>query len=179
MKNSIKPTGKEVRFNDREMIISKSDLSGRVTYANRCFMRVANYSETQVLGQQHSLIRHPDMPRGVFRLLWDTLQQNREFFGLVKNMNSDGDFYWVFANITPDRDLKGNITGYYSVRRPAPASAVRVIEPVYRRMLEIERNEPKNEAPLASLAYLMELPAQEGLSYDQFILNLYQQGERQ
>jgi PAS domain S-box-containing protein len=179
LKNSIQPTGNEVRFNEREMIVSKGDLSGRVTYANRCFMRISNYPEAQVLGQPHSLIRHPDMPRGVFRLLWDTLQQNREFFGLVKNMNADGDHYWVFANITPDRDLKGNVTGYYSVRRAAPLSAVRAIEPVYRKMLEMEAAESKTNAPLASLAHLLELAAQQGLSYDQFVLGLYQQGERQ
>lgn len=102
MGSQIIPTQTEVRLAYDELIISKTDLSGRITYANKVFMRISDFSEEDLLGQPHNMIRHPDMPRGVFWGLWNTLKQGREFFGLVKNMTAHGDYYWVLANVRPD-----------------------------------------------------------------------------
>ena len=77
MKSGIIPVDREVRFDAHEIIVSKTDVKGILTYANRVFMRVSNFSERQLLGKQHNVIRHPDMPRGAFRLLWKTLEIGR------------------------------------------------------------------------------------------------------
>ena len=98
---TIRPTAVERTFKEDEIIVSKTDLKGIITYANRTFLEVAMYSEDEVLGQPHSLIRHPDMPRCVFKLLWDTIQGGEEIFAYVKNMAKNGDYYWVFAHVTP------------------------------------------------------------------------------
>lgn len=172
MKPGIIPTQQEVRFENHELIVSKTDTTGRLTYANRVFMRVANFSEDALLGKPHNVIRHPDMPRGAFRLLWKTLAQGREWFGFVKNMTADGGYYWVFANVTPDR-VQGRVIGYYSVRRQAPKGAIAEIEPIYRQMCVVEAQAGKKDAPDASIDWLGQQLAARGVSYEQFVLDCY------
>jgi aerotaxis receptor len=165
-----------VFFEKSEMVVSKSDLSGRVTYANKTFMRMADYPEQELLGIQHNLIRHPDMPRGVFYGLWETLKSGREFFGFVKNIARNGDHYWVFANITADmRD--GKAVGYFSVRRPGPPLALKTIEPVYREMLAVEQRAGVASAPQASWQWLMQQMKDKNTDYEQFVLDLFQQSQ--
>lgn len=172
MKTRIAPSQREIRLADDDIIVSKTDLTGRITYVNRAFMRIANYSEGEVLHQQHNVVRHPEMPRGAFKLLWDTLKAGREFFGYVKNMTADGDYYWVFANITPDVDVQGQVVGYFSVRRRPSPAAVAAIAPIYREMLEVERAAGPAAAPDASIAYLADKLKGLGTSYDRFIIGL-------
>jgi len=172
MKAKTAPTQREIKFDENDVIVSKTDLTGRITYANRAFMRIANYPEKALLYKQHNLVRHPDMPRGAFKLLWDTLKAEREFFGYVKNITSEGDYYWVFANVTPDRDAQGKVVGYFSVRRRPRPSAVATIESIYREMLEVERRAGPAQAPEASVSFLLEKLKSLETSYDRFILSL-------
>lgn len=171
MKLKIAPTQHEVALGQDEVIVSKTDLTGRITYANRAFMRVANFSERELLGEQHNIVRHPDMPRGAFKLLWNTLKQEREFFGYVKNITSDGHYYWVFANVTPDRDARGNIVGYFSVRRKPARAAVDAMQGIYREMLAVEARAGVARAPDASLEFLQDKLKSLGTSYDRFVLS--------
>lgn len=174
MKPKITPNQNEKRLADQDFIVSKTDSGGRITYANRIFMDIAGYPEHELLGQQHNIIRHPDMPRGVFRFMWNTLKSGQEFFGFVKNMSADGSFYWVFANVTPDYDSSGQLQGYYSVRRNPPRSAIDTLAPVYREMLAIEQQSSIKEAPDRSLAYLTEVINNSGAgSYAALALKLY------
>ena len=172
MKLKITPTQREVFLNPDEVIVSKTDLTGRITYVNRAFMSVADFSEPEVLGEQHNIVRHPDMPRGAFKLLWDTLKQKREFFGYVKNMTANGDFYWVFANVTPDCDAQGNLVGYFSVRRKPGKEAVATMQSIYREMLAVEARSGVANAPAASVEFLQAKLKSLGTTYDQFILSL-------
>jgi aerotaxis receptor len=172
MKSKISPTQNEVHLRPDEVIVSKTDLSGRITYANRAFMRVADFSETDLLGVQHNIVRHPDMPRGAFQLLWDTLKQGHEFFGYVKNMDAHGNYYWVFANVTPDRDLNGKVVGYFSVRRTPSRSAVSTIQTIYKELLSIEAQAGVAKAPVASIDYLHAKLKSLGTTYDRFIVSL-------
>ncbi|QKQ25127.1 PAS domain-containing protein [Candidatus Reidiella endopervernicosa] len=139
MKQKITPNNREVKLADDEFIVSKTDIKGRITYCNRVFMKIAGYSEKELLNTQHNVVRHPDMPRSVFRFLWQTLEQGQEFFGFVKNMTSDGSYYWVFANVTPDYDRNGDLKGYFSVRRKPKQAAIDALTPVYQEMLAIEQ----------------------------------------
>jgi aerotaxis receptor len=172
MKIKIAPTNQEIPLDDTDIIVSKTDLTGRITYANRAFMRIANFSERELLNQQHNIIRHPDMPRGAFRLLWDTLKNGHEFFAYVKNMTSEGHYYWVFANITPDLNAEGQVVGYFSVRRKPKASAIQAIIPVYQQMLDVERKAGPADAPATSIRFLQDTLSRQGISYDRFILGL-------
>lgn len=160
---------------EQEIIVSKTDRKGRITYANRVFMRIADYGEEELLGAQHNIIRHPDMPRGVFRFLWNTVMTGQEFFGFVKNMASNGDHYWVFANITPDYD-QGEVVGYHSMRRCPPRAAVEFFEGVYAEMRKVEAGADKATAPDASLAWLEATLKAKGVAYEQLVLDLYGAG---
>jgi len=174
MKPAIVPNNHERKLGDDDFIVSKTDKSGRITYANRIFMDIAGYSEEKLLGVQHNIIRHPDMPRGVFRFMWNTLKAGEEFFGFAKNLCADGSYYWVFANITPDYDKNGQLSGYYSVRRKPPQSALDSLIPVYHEMRLIEKRSTTSEAPDLSLDYLHDVVKQTGSkSYNKLILDLY------
>lgn len=173
MKARITPTNTEITFAPGEVIVSKTDLKGRITYVNRLFMRVSDYPEEKLVGFQHNVIRHPDMPRGAFKHLWDTLARGEEWFGLVKNMTSAGHYYWVFANVTPDVEA-GRTVGYFSVRRQAPRSAIEAIAPIYAQMLRVERETGAARACEASLAWLTQTLDELGTSYRPFVLDLYQ-----
>jgi len=172
MKQKITPTNSEVKLADDEFIVSKTDVKGRITYCNRTFMRIAGYSEKQLLNTQHNIVRHPDMPRGVYRFLWDTIAQGQEFFGYVKNLCSDGSYYWVFANITPDYDRDGKLKGYFSVRRKPKASAIAAMEPIYREMLEIEQRAGAKDGPNQSIAHLQSKLKALNTTYEEFVLGL-------
>ena len=172
MKQNITPTLREVSLGRDDIIVSKTDLTGRITYVNRTFMRIANFAESEVMGVQHNIVRHPDMPRGAFKLLWDTLKTEREFFGYVKNLTSNGDFYWVFANVTPDRTASGQIVGYFSVRRAPSKEAIATMQGIYQEMLEVERKAGVANAPAASVDFLLAKVKSLGTTYDRFILSL-------
>ena len=174
MKLAITPNNTEKKMADDDFIVSKTDASGRITYANRIFMEIAGFPEHELLGVQHNIIRHPDMPRGVFRFMWNSLKAGEEFFGFAKNLCADGCYYWVFANITPDLDRDGKLQGYYSVRRNPPRSALEAIIPIYQEMLAIEKTSSVKEAPDKSLAYLFDVVNQSGLkTYNNLVLTLY------
>ncbi|MBI5364388.1 MAG: PAS domain-containing protein [Planctomycetes bacterium] len=163
------PTGVERRFGDEEIIVSKTDLRGRITYANEVFLRVAGYRAGEVLGQPHSLIRHPDMPRCVFQLLWDTIQKGDEIFAYVVNLAKSGDHYWVFAHVTPTFDERGAILGYHSNRRSPDRGAVERIQPIYRQLLATERAHADKKAGIeAATRELHALLEKVGMSYGEF-----------
>jgi PAS domain S-box-containing protein len=174
MSPRIVPTKKEVTFRPEEIIVSKTDLKGRITYANRTFSKVAGYSRAELMGAPHSIIRHPDMPRAVFKLLWDRLGEEHEVFAYVKNMTRHGDFYWVFAHVTPSYDDAGKVVGYHSNRRvPDRRVIADVMEPVYGELLRIEASHANAKDGLhASFARLLEIVTSKADSYDELIFAL-------
>jgi PAS domain S-box-containing protein len=172
MKNKVEPTQHERVMREDDFIVSKTDLKGRITYCNRVFIEFSGFEANELMGEQHNIVRHPDMPRGVFKFLWDTLAQNKECFAFVKNMCKDGAFYWVFANVTPDLDANGQAVGYFSVRRKASPKAIAVISELYKAMLEEERRAGSRDACDASLALLGKVLKDKGVSYEQLILSL-------
>jgi PAS domain S-box-containing protein len=170
---AVLPTGHEVRFGDEDLIVSKTDLKGRITYVNRTFMQIAGYAEHELLGQPHNIIRHPDMPRSVFRYLWDTIQAGREIFAYVKNMTKSGDHYWVFAHVTPTMGANGAISGFHSNRRTALRPAIAAIEPIYAQLRaeEMKHDNPKDGA-IAGVSALEKMLHETGRQYDEFVFAL-------
>jgi|SRR5579863_1870513 len=170
---SVTPTHIERFFPEDEIIVSKTDLKGRITYANHVFLEIAGYREAEILGQPHNIIRHPDMPRCVFRLLWDTLEAKQEIFAYVKNLAKTGDFYWVFAHVTPTFDERGRVTGYHSSRRVPERKQVDLFDGVYRQLLSIERQHADWRSGMeAAGGTLTEMIRAKGMEYDEFIFSV-------
>lgn len=166
-------TGKERFFDESEVIVSKTDLKGRITYANRTFLRVAALDVPHTLDAPHSLIRHPAMPRCVFWLLWETIQAGREIFAYVINRAMNGDHYWVFAHVTPSFDAQGKIVGYHSNRRVPRREPIDVLTPIYAELLAIEdKHENRKEGMHAAAAALMAKLKSAGVSYDEFVFSI-------
>jgi PAS domain S-box-containing protein len=169
----VLPTGRESPFGENELIVSKTDLKGRITYANDVFLRVSRYTREEIIGAPHSIIRHPDMPRCVFKLLWDTIQTGGEIFAYVLNMASNGDHYWVFAHVTPTFDAGGNISGYHSNRRKPDAAQIARIEPVYRTLLATEREGKSGKQAMQQAgAQLAAMLNDKGVAYDRFVFSI-------
>lgn len=170
---TVATTVQEVTFGADEVIVSKTDVKGHITYVNSVFVDVSGYQRADLLGRPHSIIRHPDMPGGVFRLLWQTVADGQEIFAYVKNRTRSGDFYWVLAHVTPSRDAAGRIVGYHSNRRWPDRSAIARIEPVYAWMRDQERAHSKrSEAALSSASALADRLSAAGLSYERFVWQL-------
>lgn len=167
------PTGREITFGDDEIIVSKTDPRGVITYANDVFARVSGYPISHLVGAPHNLIRHPAMPRGVFKYLWDTIQGGEEVFAYVLNLARNGDGYWVFAHVTPSFDTRGNIIGYHSSRRSPHPDAVAKARALYRTVLDVERPcaNPR-EAAATGLACIVDLLAQNQTDYPSFVFGL-------
>ncbi len=157
---------------DEDFIVSKTDLTGRLIYGNRIFQEFSGHSERALLGTQHNIVRHPDMPRAAFKLVWDTIKAEREVFAYVKNMAKDGSYYWVFSHITPSYDHHGKVDSYLSVRRKPRSDAVAVIDALYRQMLALEQQAGPREAIDVSTQFLMDFLTKKGTSYDEFVLAL-------
>lgn len=172
----VAPTGVERTFGEEEIIVSKTDPKGRITYANDVFLRVAGYRAAEVLGQPHSMIRHPDMPRCVFQLLWDTIQRGDEIFAYVVNLAKNGDHYWVFAHVTPSFDHAGRIVGYHSNRRVPYPDALAKIKTLYAALLAEERRHGGSvEGMRAAEQTLARTLADAGRDYPQFVFSLSSQ----
>lgn len=170
---SLPLTGRQVHFPEDQLIVSKTDPRGVITYANHGFCEVAGYTVHELLGRPHSVVRHPDMPRAAFSLLWETLQRREEFFGFVVNRARNGDHYWVFAHVTPSRDAAGRVLGYHSMRRKPDTVQVERIVPIYRRLLEEEaRHASPKDGMAASAAMLTDLLDEKKVPYDEFAFSL-------
>lgn len=162
------PTNREKVMKDGDFLVSKTDQKGVITYGNEIFIEISGYEESELLGTPHSIIRHPDMPKVVFKLLWDRVKSKEEVFAYVKNLAKDGSFYWVFANVTADFNLKGEIRGFYSVRRKPSKKGVDTISGIYSKLLNAEKSGGVSE----SEKLLGEILKEAGGTYDEVIMSL-------
>ncbi len=172
-------TGNEVTFQDDEIIVSKTNLKGHLTYANKLFLEIAGYSEQEVIGKPHNIIRHPSMPRVIFKMLWDTVRDGREFFAYVINRCKNGDHYWVYAHVTPSLDMNGKIIGYHSNRRvPQKDILNQTIIPLYKQLKQAEDLADRKEGLLNSENLMSGYLADQQLAYDEFIMTVGQNQRR-
>ncbi len=168
--SSLALVDEELSFNTDEVIVSKTDLAGRITYANDVFCRLAGIKTSEAVGKPHNIIRHPDMPRVVFKLLWDTLGQEEEIFAYVKNLSSSGKYYWVLAHVTPSYDQDHKLIGYHSNRRCPDRRWVEEIAKLYKTLLAEEGKYPNpDEGIKASASLLAKILEESGQSYPEFI----------
>jgi PAS domain S-box-containing protein len=162
----ITPNNNEKTFEKSVLLVTKTDLKGKITYANKAFMNIVQMSESELIGSPHNIIRHPDMPSIIFKLLWSYLQEGKEIHAYVKNICKDGSFYWVMANVTPSY-FKGKIVGYHSSRRVPTPESMKIIIPLYKQLLQAE----KSAGIDASKKIINQLLKEKGVNYDEFILS--------
>lgn len=158
---------------EEELIVSKTDPKGRITYANDVFVRVSHFTLEELIGAPHSIVRHPDMPRSVFKLLWDTIEAKQEIFAYVLNMAKNGDYYWVLAHVTPSFDSSGNIIAYHSSRRKPDAEQIAKIKPIYDLLLAEEAKFDDRKAGMESaFAKLVGMLGDMRMTYDEFVFTI-------
>lgn len=171
--HSITPINEEITFGEDEIIVSKTDLKGKLIYANDIFCRVAEMSTEDVIGQPHSIIRHPDMPRAIFKLLWDTIKEGNEIFAYVKNMSKTGKFYWVLAHVTPSINGYGQVTGYHSNRRKPDRHEVETISRIYQTLIAEENKHANSKSGMeASYALLVNMLEDQNKTYSEFVWSI-------
>ena len=172
-RGKIKPTGIERKLGEEEIIVSKTDTSGRLMYVNQTFLKISDFTEEELLGQQHSIVRHPEMPRSVFKLLWETIQSGQEIFAYVVNWTKHGDHYWVFAHVAPTFDANGSIIGFHSNRRAPDRKGVQSAIELYTILLEEEqRYSDRRKGMLSATELLQSMLADKQTSYEEFVFTL-------
>ena len=171
-KRAVTPTGVERTLSDDELIVSKTDPKGILTYVNDVFLRISAYPEDELLGRPHNVIRHPDMPRCVFQLLWDTIKSGQEIFAYVVNLAGDGAHYWVLAHVTPSFGPAGQIIGYHSNRRSPDRQAMDAIRPLYGQLVAEERRHSGPAEALAASAAMLHQHTDAVGGYERFIWSL-------
>ena len=149
-------------------LVSKTDTKGKITYCNIPFAQIVGAQCSELIGKPHNIVRHPDMPRIIFKILWEHVKNKKEVFAYVKNKSFDGSFYWVFANVTASLDQNGNTIGYYSVRRKPNPKALEIIIPLYKQLLEAE----KSGGIEASSRLLESVLKEKNKSYDELMNDL-------
>ena len=160
-------TDKETVLKNGEFIVSKTDLDSKITYGNKYFISISGWEEKELLNKPHNILRHPDMPKVVFKILYEHIKNKKEFFGFIKNLRKDGGFYWVFVNITPSFDSNGKMIGYYSVRRKPKNGFKKIIEPLYETLKNLETQDISK-----SYDYIKNILKEKNLSFNEFNLNI-------
>ena len=158
------PTDVEHQVTSVDIIVSKGDEKGDITYANPIFFKLGGYTQAELLEKPHSIVRHPDMPKIVFKYLWDTLESGKDVKAFVKNLSKDGGFYWVLAHVRVATNPDGSFRNYVSTRKGMSAGARAVIEPLYKELLEAEQSGGMD----ASLPVLETFLKDNGASLDTF-----------
>lgn len=160
------PINEEIKLDPKKMIVSKTDPNGIITYVNDVFVSVVGYTEKELIGEPHNIIRHPDMPRIAFKLMWDRINKGENFKAVVKNLAKDGRYYWVVTDFEPLYDPKtGKIVQHTAYRLPASRKAIETMEPIYKKLCEIE----KTAGMEGSLAYLNGFLEANNTTYDEFV----------
>ena len=142
MKKNLPVTNKEVFLNKQDSIISITDLKGQITYINKTFLTISGFSEQELLGQSHNIVRHPDMPSAAFKDLWSKIKAGKTWQGIVKNRCKNGDYYWVSAFVTPVY-TDNKVSGYQSVRTIASKEQSSQAQSLYKELNENSSKELK------------------------------------
>ncbi len=165
------PTDVEREVTSIDMIVSKGDAEGNITYTNPIFMKISGYTQGELLDKPHSILRHPDMPKVVFKYLWDNLKEGKEVVAYVKNLCKDGSFYWVLAQVRTAKNPDGSFRNYVSTRKSVTDNAKAAISELYAELLRMEQEEGVDASEQALEAFLTE-HGQSFETFNQFMIQL-------
>ncbi|WP_456401240.1 PAS domain-containing protein [Persephonella sp.] len=166
VKPKVQPKNIESEFKPEEMFFSTTDLKGIILSCNDVFVKISKYEIEDLIGKPHNIIRHPDMPKAVFKLLWDYIQSGRPIVAYVKNLAKDGSYYWVIAAVIPIQDSEGNNIKYLSIRIKPTSEVFELVPKIYKEVLQVE----KEKGLEASIDRLLEILKENGFKdYDSFM----------
>lgn len=132
----------EIELDPKRYIVSETDEKGKITFCNDYFIEVCGYDKEELIGSPHNIVRHPDMPKIVFKLLWETIKQGKNINAVVKNLAKDGRYYWIFTEFETRRDTDtGKIIGYHAARKSISKHVIEIIAELYSELLQIEKTE--------------------------------------
>jgi PAS domain S-box-containing protein len=151
------PRDEEIELDPKRYIVSETDAKGKITYANDYFQEVSGYTLDELIGKPHSIVRHPDMPKVVFKLLWETIGAGKNINAVVKNLAKDGRYYWIFTEFEIRKDTDtGEIIGYHASRKKISRHVIEIIAELYEKLLEIEKSEGVEASEKYLIAFLKE-----------------------
>ncbi len=159
------PINAEIILDPKQTIMSKTDPKGIIEYANDYFMEICGYEEHELIGQPHNVIRHPDMPKVIFKWLWQRLQAKKNIHAVVKNLAKDGRFYWVITDFEVKLDEEGQIASFFARRKAPPRTTIEKIDHLYKKILSIEKAMGVEVAEKYFIGFLEE----KGMTYDEYI----------
>jgi len=168
MVKMLKPVvvDEQIKLNKHKYIMSRTDVKGNIEFGNDYFFEISGYSANELMGRPHNVIRHPDMPSVIFKLMWDRLKQGQNIFAVVKNLAKDGRYYWVTTKFEIKKHPVDNtVVGYMAFRQAASPAAIETISTLYKELLEIE----KSGGIEASEKYLIGYLDSKRMTYDEFI----------
>ena len=166
--NSPAVIDSEIHLDKNKVLLSITDTKGVITYCNEDFVETSGYDEWELAGAAHNIIRHPDMPRVIFKLMWQRIQNKNNIIAIVKNLAKSGKYYWVMTDFTIKEDQHGNIIGYKAYRKPAPRKAIEAVIPLYKKLRKIEETKGMEIAEEFLIGFL----DGKETTYDDFIENL-------
>jgi len=169
MFSSMSKTSKQIKLDPLQPLVTRTDQRGIIKYVNYYFKKITGYTDDQLIGNPHNIIRHLDMPKIIFTLMWQRLKENQDILAIVKNRTKDGSHYWVTTSFkTTHSEVTKKENGYMAITYAAPAQAIKEIKPLYKRLLEIE----KNEGEIASIKYLLDFFEANDTNYDDYLKDI-------
>lgn len=167
----MKNIDKEASWDKNKTIVSKTNKKGFILYVNDVFSEVSGYSKLEIIGRSHNIVRHPEMPKVIFKMLWESLEKGNNFHAIVKNRTKTGCYYWVISDFSIDRDKNNNISGYTAQTKAVPQEVINKIEPLYKDLLTIENQKGELASELYFEAHFREEIKK---SYNSYIIELFE-----
>jgi len=160
------PVNEAVKLDKHKYIMSRTDTKGTIEFGNDYFFEISGYTPNELIGQPHNSIRHPDMPKVIFKIMWDRLKQGKNIFAVVKNLAKDGRYYWVTTKFEIKKHpVDNSIVGYMAFRQAASPQAIETMSKLYGELLEIE----KSGGIEASEKYLIGYLDSKRMTYDEYV----------
>ena len=173
--NRPTPINREVVWDKTKTIISTTDKYGTITDVNQTFIDVSGYSADELLGKPHNIIRHPDMPKIIFKITWDNILAGRNFHAIIKNLAKSGEYYWVITDFEVGRNIMGEVVTIMARRRAVPQYVITDhIEPLYQTLLKLE----KIGGMELSNRYFKGFLEKQGKSYIEYIMDILDENRR-
>jgi PAS domain S-box-containing protein len=155
-----------------DLIVSKSDAEGNITYVNPIFVKISGYSQASLLEKPHAILRHPDMPKVIFSYLWKNIKEGKDVSAYVKNLCADGGYYWVLATVKMAKNPDGSFRNYMSTRKAITPEAKNIISKLYKDLLDIEKNQGEDASQKAFEEFINANGLSSSDTFNQYMKNL-------
>lgn len=166
--SKLKRVKHEIKCATQQVLVSRTDTEGNIVYCNPTFLEVNDFKSSEVIRQPHSLVRHPDMPQTIFRIIWSIIEQGMPIQAVIKNQTNKGEYYWTLMTIKPQKDRDNKIISYVAYGKQAPDRVIKEIQELYRVLSEIEHDVDIN----AALEFLESHLNEKGMTYAQYMKDL-------